>query len=103
MTDEELKEALGTNSDVVLTRLHRHLAQIYRDLSEQSSELDRIDHLKKFFFHVAQDPEVRDLSKIVEVVIRDIRQKVSSEDYSQLLHDLAQDDRLKRLLTKDFH
>jgi hypothetical protein len=99
--DEELQEALGTNSTMVSSLLHKNLARTYRKLVEDSSELDRPDHLKKYLFHTAQDPEVKDLSETLAQAMQQVQQSITSEEYERLLHDLSKDEELKKLLNSD--
>ncbi|MBV9228929.1 MAG: ATP-binding protein [Chloroflexi bacterium] len=96
--DEELKEALGQHVTLAISLMHSHLARIYRQLATRTIGAQRLRYWREFFIHSIHDPEVTDLSYMLQETLTALTQEVSPEDVIKLFRDLARDEQFRASL-----
>lgn len=100
--DEELKEALGSSTNIVLSVIHRHLLVTLWQSARESSGPDHLRALQDFFYHLMLDQESPDLPSNLKRYLEEVIQKELPETSFKLFEELSRDERFKKALGQDF-
>ncbi|GHO96598.1 hypothetical protein KSF_066460 [Reticulibacter mediterranei] len=89
MQDEELKEALGEHLTFSLALIHSHLASIYKQLAIKTTGTQRLHYWGEFLFHAIHDPQMTDLTSMLQETLTTLTQELSPEEVTKLFQKLA--------------
>lgn len=100
--DEELKDALGEQANLVVSRLYQHLARVNRRSVRESSGPERIRRIQEFFYYIVKDPMVPDLRQALRQSIEDVLEDETAASKRELAEQLLQNAFFKEALGKHF-
>ena len=101
--DTELKELLNEHVNIVLSLVYKQLAQkMFKEAEQEMDEAKRVRYYHDFFDYTIHDPLVYDLPSLLEEYINRLVTQERPVVLRKLYEELAQDDKFKESLDRDF-